>query len=31
VTDPVHRKSVGLLLLTALGWSLGGVLLKSVD
>ena len=31
MTDPVHRKSVGLLLLTALGWSLGGVLLKSVD
>jgi len=31
VTDPAHRKSVGLLLLTALGWSLGGVLLKSVD
>jgi len=31
VTDPVHRKAVGLLLLTALGWSLGGVLMKSVD
>lgn len=31
MTDPIHRKSVGLLLLTALGWSLGGVLLKSVD
>ena len=31
MTDPAHRKSVGLLLLTALGWSLGGVLLKSVD
>ncbi|MDB6113877.1 MAG: EamA-like transporter family protein [Lacunisphaera sp.] len=29
--DPAHTKSVGLLLLTALGWSLGGVLLKSVD
>jgi len=31
VTDPAHRKSVGLLLITALGWSLGGVLMKSVD
>ena len=31
VTDPAHRKAVGLLLLTALGWSLGGVLMKSVD
>jgi drug/metabolite transporter (DMT)-like permease len=31
LTDPDHRKSVGLLLLTALGWSLGGVLMKSVD
>lgn len=31
VPDPDHRKSVGLLLLTALGWSLGGVLMKSVD
>ena len=31
VTDPAHRKSVGLLLLTAFGWSLGGVLMKSVD
>ena len=31
MTDPDHRKSVGLLLLTALGWSLGGVLMKSVD
>ena len=30
MTDPAHRKSVGLLLLTALGWSLGGVLMKSV-
>lgn len=29
--DPAHTKSVGLLLITALGWSLGGVLLKSVD
>ena len=31
VTDPAHRQAVGLLLLTALGWSLGGVLMKSVD
>lgn len=31
MTDPDHRKSVSLLLLTALGWSLGGVLMKSVD
>lgn len=31
MTDPAHRKSVGLLLLTALGWSLGGVLMKSVN
>ena len=31
VPDPAHRRSVGLLLLTALGWSLGGVLMKSVD
>ncbi len=31
MTDPDHRNSVGLLLLTALGWSLGGVLMKSVD
>ena len=31
MTDPAHRKSVGLLLLAALCWSLGGVLLKSVD
>ena len=31
MTDPDHRKSVGLLLLTAFGWSLGGVLMKSVD
>jgi len=31
VTDPAHRKSVGLLLITALGWSLGGVLMKLVD
>ena len=31
VNDPAHRKSVGLLLLAALCWSLGGVLLKSVD
>ena len=30
MTDPAHRKSVGLLLITALGWSLGGVLMKSV-
>lgn len=31
MTDPAHRKSVGLLLITALGWSLGGVLMKLVD
>jgi drug/metabolite transporter (DMT)-like permease len=31
VTDPVHRKAVGLLLLAALGWSLAGVLFKLVD
>ena len=31
MNDPAHRKSVGLLLLAALCWSLGGVLLKSVD
>ena len=31
MTDPAHRKSVSLLLLAALCWSLGGVLLKSVD
>lgn len=31
VNDPAHRKAVGLLLLAALGWSLGGVLMKSVD
>jgi drug/metabolite transporter (DMT)-like permease len=31
VNDPAHSKSVGLLLLAALCWSLGGVLLKSVD
>jgi drug/metabolite transporter (DMT)-like permease len=31
VTDPAHRKAVGLLLLTALLWSLGGVLMKSVE
>lgn len=31
MTDPAHRKSVGLLLLTAFGWSLGGVLMKSVN
>ncbi len=29
--DPAHSRSVGLLLLAALCWSLGGVLLKSVD
>lgn len=29
--DPAHTKSVLLLLLAALCWSLGGVLLKSVD
>jgi drug/metabolite transporter (DMT)-like permease len=28
--DPAHKKSVGLLLIAALCWSLGGVLLKSV-
>jgi drug/metabolite transporter (DMT)-like permease len=31
VTDPDHRRSVGLLLVTALLWSLGGVLMKSVN
>ena len=31
VHNPEHRQAVGLLLLTALGWSLGGVLMKSVD
>lgn len=31
VNDPAHRKAVGLLLFAALGWSLGGVLMKSVD
>jgi drug/metabolite transporter (DMT)-like permease len=31
VRDPAHTKSVTLLLLAALCWSLGGVLLKSVD
>lgn len=31
MTDPAHRKSVGLLLVSALGWSLGGVLMKLVD
>lgn len=31
MNDPAHRKSVGLLLLTALLWSLGGVLMKSVN
>lgn len=31
VRDPAHTKSVLLLLLAALCWSLGGVLLKSVD
>jgi drug/metabolite transporter (DMT)-like permease len=30
VKDPAHTRSVGLLLLAALCWSLGGVLLKSV-
>lgn len=29
--DPEHSKSVVLLLVAAVGWSLGGVLLKSVD
>ena len=28
--DPAHRKSVGLLLIAAVCWSLGGVLIKSV-
>lgn len=31
MNDPAHRKSVGLLLIAALGWSLGGVLFKLVD
>lgn len=31
MTDPVHRKAVGLLLLAALGWSLAGVMFKLVD
>lgn len=31
MTDPVHRKAVGFLLLAALGWSLAGVLFKLVD
>lgn len=31
MTDPAHRKAVGFLLLTALGWSLAGVLFKLVD
>lgn len=31
MTDPVHRKAVGYLLLAALGWSLAGVLFKLVD
>lgn len=31
VRDPAHTKSVTLLLLAALCWSLGGVLLKSVN
>jgi drug/metabolite transporter (DMT)-like permease len=31
VNDPVHRKAVGFLLLTALGWSMAGVLFKLVD
>ena len=31
MNDSVHKKSVGLLLLAALCWSLGGVLLKSVN
>ncbi|HEX7630793.1 MAG TPA: DMT family transporter [Lacunisphaera sp.] len=31
VTDPAHRKAVGLLLLAALGWSLAGVMFKLVD
>ena len=29
--DPAHTRSVGLLLVAALCWSLGGVLLKAVD
>lgn len=31
MNDPAHRQSVGLLLITALCWSLGGVLMKSVN
>lgn len=31
VNDAAHKKSVGLLLLAALCWSFGGVLLKSVN
>ena len=31
VQDPAHSKSVGLLLITALCWSLAGVLFKFVD
>ena len=31
MTDPAHRKAVGLLLLAALGWSLAGVMFKLVD
>ena len=31
MTDPAHRKAVGLLLVAALGWSLAGVLFKLVD
>jgi len=31
VNDPAHSKSVGLLLVTALCWSLAGVLFKFVD
>lgn len=31
MTDPAHRKAVGLLLIAALGWSLAGVLFKLVD
>jgi drug/metabolite transporter (DMT)-like permease len=31
VSDPAHRKAVGLLLLAALGWSLAGIMFKLVD
>ncbi len=31
MSDPAHRKAVGLLLLAALGWSLAGIMFKLVD